>query len=95
MSEFTTGKARKRSGQLTDYEMAWVVRAVVKLTDKSLREIGEALANELADNDSFSDYEQTLGNVIAMDFERLWPREGLWEPGPDARQALLLIQRVL
>ena len=28
-----------------------------------------------------SEYEQTLGNDIAGELERLWPREGVWKPG--------------
>ena len=89
------GRYRRATGQLADYEMAWVIREVAKLTDKSFREIGEALTDELCENESLSEQEKALGNVIAGEFERLWPREGLWEPGPYARQALMLIQRVL
>ncbi len=88
--------SRKRPGVLTDYEFAWVVREVAKLTDKSFREIGEALSDYVwGGESSLSEYEQTLGGDIAGELERLWPREGVWQPGPDALAALKLIQRVL
>ena len=87
---------RKSTGDLTDYELAWVVREVAKLTNKSFREIGEALANDMLDNeDSLSKYDFKLGSNIASTLERLWPTEGVWKPGPDAERALKLIQRVL
>lgn len=90
--------ARRRSstGDLTEYELAWVVREVAKLTDKSFREIGESLTNDVLDNeDSLSEDEFTLGSNIAATLERLWPTEGVWKPGPNAERALKLIQRVL
>ncbi len=90
--------ARRKSGRasLTDYELAWVVREVAKLTDKSFREIGEALANDMFDHeDSLTEYDYTLGMNVAGTLETLWPREGEWKPGPDAERALNLIRRVL
>ncbi len=87
---------RRKNGDLTDYELAWVVREVSKLTNKSFREIGENLANEMSDNeDVLSEDDFELGNNIAATLETLWPREGLWQPGPNAERALKLIQRVL
>lgn len=56
---------RRRSGtaDLADYELAWVVREVAKITDKPFREIGEELANDmLANEDSLSEYDYTLGS---------------------------------
>ena len=88
--------SRKKAGVLTDYEIAWVVREVAKFTDKSFGEIAEKVSDYLCENEgSLSAYEASLGNDIAGEFERLWPREGLWTPGPDAPQALALIKRAL
>ena len=88
--------SRKRAGVLTDYEIAWVVREVVKLTDKSFSEIAEKVSDYLCDNeDSLSEYEESLGNDIAGEFERLWPRERFWTPGPDAPLTLDIIKRAL
>ena len=42
------------------------MREVAKLTNKSFREIGEALANDMLDNeDSLSEYDFKLGSNIA------------------------------
>lgn len=89
---------RRRIGtaDLTDYELAWVVREIAKITDKPFREIGEELANDMLDNeDALSEHDYTLGMNVGGALEALWPREGLWKPGPDAERALKLIQRVL
>ena len=86
--------SRKSAGILTDYEIAWVVREVVKLTDMKIREIAEKVADYLDENaDSLSEYESRLGNSIAAEFDTLWPTEGLWPPGQDATRALDLIRR--
>ena len=49
--------SRKEAGVLTDYEIAWVVREVAKLTDKSFSEIAEKVGDYLCENESsFSEY---------------------------------------
>ncbi len=80
---------------MKDYEIARVVREVVKVTDISLREIAYLINQELHENEDLSEYEITLANELMGTFERIWPREGLWAPGPDARLALSLIQKAL
>ena len=91
MSRYKRGK----TGSLEDYELAWVVREIAKITDKPLREIGEALANEVIDNPAYSEYEQGLGVSAGWALEQLWYREGYFKPGPDADEALRLIKKVL
>ena len=93
--EKVTGTPRRGSGSLRDYEEVWVIREVVKRTDMKLTDIAEALNEELFENAAYSEYERTLGESIASTFERLWPKEGWRAPGPDARQTLSLIERVL
>ena len=93
--EEVTGELRRGDGHLTDYETAWLVRELAKLTDKPLREVAEAVDEELFENEQLSEYELTLGNEVMGALETLWPREGLWQPGPDAHQALILIRRAL
>ncbi len=89
-------KHRRKTDDLTDYELAWVVREIAKLTDKPFREISEDLANDMAENeDALSKDDYTLGTNVAATLERLWYREGLWRPGPNAERALQLIKRVL
>ena len=36
-----------------------------------------------------------LGENVAATLETLWPREGVFKPGPNAERALNLIKRVL
>ena len=93
--EKVTGELRKGDGRLTDYEIAWLIRQLIGLTDMSFPAIAHAVTEELFRNQSLSEYERTLGESIAMTLENLWPREGSWPPGPDAQQALRFIQKAL
>ncbi len=89
---------RRRGGNadLSDVELPWVIREIAKLTDKPFREIGEALTEDMLDNeDSLSEYDYTLGMGVASTLETLWPTEGVFKRGPDAERALNLIKRVL
>ena len=86
---------RKKPGVLDEYEVAWVVRQLAKVTDKPIREIGEEVSNYVIDNDDLSDYEYQIGEQIGSELERLWPTEGFWQPGEDAEEALDLIRRAL
>ncbi len=95
MGAKVTEELRRGDGQLTDYETAWLVRQLAKLTDKTFRQIAEAVDEELDENEHLSEYERTLGNSLVGTLERLWPREGWRQPGPDAQQALVLIRRAL
>ena len=86
----------RREADPTDFELPWVSREVAKLTDKPFHEIGEALANDMFDNeDSLSELDYRLGDNVAGTLETLWPREGVFKPGPNAERALNLIKRVL
>ena len=92
--EKITGEVRRGDGRLTESEAAWLVRQLVKRTDMPLRKIAEAVDEELFENESLSEYEITLGNEIVGVLEGLWPTEDK-VPGPDAQQALMLVQRAL
>ena len=86
----------RRERDLTDFELPWVIREVAKLTDRPFHEVGEALANDMVDNEeSLSEHDYELGDNVASTLERLWPREGVFKPGPNAERALDLIKRVL
>ena len=93
--EKVTGTPRRGNGSLRDYEEIWVIREVVKRTDMKLTDIAEVLNEELFENESYSEYEQILGESIAATFETLWFKEGWRAPGPDAKQTLSLIERIL
>lgn len=85
--------SRNRRG---DVELPWIIREVAKLTDKPFREIGEALTEDMLENEgSLSEHEYALGMDIAGTLETLWPLEGQFARGPDAERALNLIKRVL
>ena len=89
-------RKRKRPGVLDEYEVAWVVRQLAKVTDKPFREIGEAVTDYLFENeDDLSEYEHQIGNQIASTFDRLWHTEGYFQPGEDAVEALDLVYQAL
>ena len=88
-------RKRKRPGVLDGYEVAWIVRQLVKTTDKPFREIGEEVSNYVINNEDLSDYEYQIGEQIGSKLEKLWPSEGFWQPTEDAEEAMELIYRAL
>ena len=91
-------RCRRRGPEngLDEHELARVVREVAKLTDKPLREIGEALSNHMFDNEaSLPEDDYMLGMNVGGTLERLWYTEGFKKRGPEAARALALIKRVL
>ena len=93
--EKITGELRKGDADLTDDETAWLIRALVKLTDRSFRSIVEAVREELDSNEHLTDYELDLGENIILRLGDMGDWEGDSPPGPDAQQALALVQRAL
>ena len=79
---------------MQDYDIAWLVREVFKITDMPLWKIAEAIDDELFENEDLSEDEKRVANDIVGDFQSLWAREG-WRIGPDAQIGLLLIQKAL
>ena len=88
-------RKRERPGVLDEYEIAWVVRQLAKVTDMPMREIGEEVSNYVIDNGDLDDYEYQIGEQIGRELETLWPTEGFWQPGEDAEAALDLVYQPL
>ena len=93
--ESITGELRKGDAKLSDAESAWVIRQLLGTTEENFQSIAEAVELELSSNNSLSMYEQMLANSIIETLRggRRWEDDE--PPGPDAQQALSLIQRAL
>ncbi len=90
--ESVTGELRRGDGYLSDAETAWLVRELVKLTDKPFSEVAEAVEDYIFENEDLDEYTITLGNDIVGTLQTLWPKAA---PGPDSQRALNLVKRAL
>ena len=92
--ESITGELRKGDAQLTDAEWYWVMRRLPEITDLSFQVIADAVERAFQ-GEALSDYERQLAANIIVALRGSEERVADQAPGPDARQALGIIQRAL